>query len=77
MTTHRQALCVVNLRQHAACLYDALLGAGRSEKQRESIFHLSTRMCAQHRLDVVRHPDPACKQTSMPSRLHSIDRSWG
>jgi CRISPR-associated endonuclease/helicase Cas3 len=53
MMTHPQALCVVNLRQHAASLHDALVGASRNEEQRESIFHLSTRMCAQHRLDVL------------------------
>jgi len=50
--THPQALCVVNLRRHAALLYDALC-AKADATTREGIFHLSTRMCAQHRLDVL------------------------
>jgi CRISPR-associated endonuclease/helicase Cas3 len=52
MLTHPQALCVVNLRKHAAQVYDELL-AQSDEPQHEGIFHLSTRMCAQHRLDVL------------------------
>jgi CRISPR-associated endonuclease/helicase Cas3 len=52
MLTHPQALCVVNLRAHAAKVYDELL-AQSDEQQHEGIFHLSTRMCAQHRLDVL------------------------
>jgi CRISPR-associated endonuclease/helicase Cas3 len=52
MLTQPQALCVVNLRQHAARLYDTLR-LNADEIQREGIFHLSTRMCAQHRLDVL------------------------
>lgn len=52
MLTHPQALCVVNLRQHAAKVYDELL-AQSDDVQHEGIFHLSTRMCAQHRLDVL------------------------
>jgi CRISPR-associated endonuclease/helicase Cas3 len=47
-----QALCVVNVRDHAAKLYDQLL-AQSDERRREGIFHFSTRMCAQHRLDVL------------------------
>jgi CRISPR-associated endonuclease/helicase Cas3 len=47
-----QALCVVNVRQHAATLYDEML-TQCDETEREGIFHLSTRMCAQHRLDVL------------------------
>jgi CRISPR-associated endonuclease/helicase Cas3 len=53
MLTHRQALCVVNTRQHAGLLYAALQQAVTGPEQREAIFHLSTRMCAQHRLDVL------------------------
>jgi CRISPR-associated endonuclease/helicase Cas3 len=52
MLTHPQALCVVNLRQHAAQLYDELL-AQSQPAQHAGIFHLSTRMCAQHRLNVL------------------------
>lgn len=48
----KQALCVVNLKRHAAVLYDELKG-----KNEGSIFHLSTNMCPAHRqlvLDEVR-----------------------
>lgn len=48
-----QVLCVVNVRDHAAKLYEALRAAATNEDERASIFHLSTRMCAQHRLDVL------------------------
>ncbi len=50
MLDHKQALCVVNLRDHAARLFDELsprVAAG------DSLFHLSTRMCAAHRLEVI------------------------
>ena len=46
MAEHEQALCVVNLREHAAKLYDQLKGG-------EGVFHLSTRMCPAHRLVVI------------------------
>lgn len=50
-----QALAVVNLRDHASALFDAV----ESEAQKRGInlgglFHLSTRMCAAHRLNVLR-----------------------
>ncbi|MBV9763560.1 MAG: CRISPR-associated helicase Cas3' [Acidobacteriaceae bacterium] len=48
MLSHRQALCVVNLREHAAALFDQF---GTSEQ--DTLFHLSTRMCAAHRLEVI------------------------
>lgn len=50
MLQHSQALCVVNVRDHAAKLFDQLREA-RGEDG--SIFHLSTRMCPAHRLDVI------------------------
>ena len=46
---HSSALCVVNLRDHASTLFDEVLtrsGAGKAD----GVFHLSTRMCAAHRL---------------------------
>jgi CRISPR-associated endonuclease/helicase Cas3 len=49
---HAQVLCVVNLRDHAAALFDALHLALAEDAER--VFHLSTRMCAEHRLDVLR-----------------------
>ena len=50
MLAHPQALCVVNLRDHAAQLFDEL--APRVVES-GSLFHLSTRMCPAHRLEVI------------------------
>ncbi len=47
MAAERQALCVVNVRDHAAKLFDELAVATNG---RHSLFHLSTRMCPAHRL---------------------------
>jgi CRISPR-associated endonuclease/helicase Cas3 len=44
-----QALCVVNLRDHAARLFDEL----EPHLPKGTLFHLSTRMCAAHRLAVI------------------------
>jgi CRISPR-associated endonuclease/helicase Cas3 len=52
MLNYPQALCVVNVREHAARVYDELL-AQTDLTARRGILHLSTRMCAQHRLDVL------------------------
>ena len=49
---HSSVLCVVNLRDHAGKLFDEVLdqaGPGCEEQ----IFHLSTRMCAAHRLTML------------------------
>ncbi len=48
MLVHEQALCVVNLRDHASRLFDEieLLATGET-----AVFHLSTRMCPAHRLE--------------------------
>jgi CRISPR-associated endonuclease/helicase Cas3 len=46
---HDQAVCVVNLREHAATLFDQLA----AQISDEGLFHLSTRMCAAHRLKVI------------------------
>ena len=48
----RQVLCVLNIRDHVAAVYDALCAVLPPEERR-SVFHLSTRMCPQHRLDVL------------------------
>ena len=42
----KQVLCVVNLKRHALALLDELAGTN-------GLFHLSTNMCAEHRLDVL------------------------
>lgn len=51
LLAHGQALCVVNLRDHAACVYDLLKRKAQAKGLApEAIIHLSTRMCAKHRL---------------------------
>lgn len=52
LLAHGQALCVVNLRDHAARVYDLLrVKAQAKGLPPEAIIHLSTRMCAKHRLE--------------------------
>ncbi len=50
MLENEQALCVVNLREHAAKLFDAMAAVDRT-----GLYHLSTRMCAAHRLAVIKN----------------------
>lgn len=52
LTKEPQVLCVLNVRDHVVAVYDALC-ALLPHEERASVFHLSTRMCAQHRLDVL------------------------
>ena len=49
MSREEQALCVVNLRDHAAKLFDEL----EPLVAKGALFHLSTRMCGAHRLKVI------------------------
>lgn len=49
MQERRAALCIVNTRDHAKQLYMCL----RSKGKPGELFHLSTRMCPAHRLDVI------------------------
>jgi CRISPR-associated endonuclease/helicase Cas3 len=55
LASERQALCVVNLRRHAATLWEQVRGGLSEARERErlALFHLSSSMCAQHRLDVL------------------------
>jgi CRISPR-associated endonuclease/helicase Cas3 len=55
LASEHQALCVVNLRRHAATLWEQVREAGsrKREPERLAVFHLSSSMCAQHRLDVL------------------------
>ncbi len=54
-----QALCVVNVRQHAFALWEALRTTLTLE-ERDTVFHLSSAMCAQHRFDLLgEERDPA------------------
>ena len=47
-----QALCVLNVRRHAFELWEALRHIIASD-ERDTIFHLSSAMCAQHRFDLL------------------------
>lgn len=58
MASHNQVMCVVNTRKQAFELWEELV---RNADDRESVFHLSSAMCAQHRSDVLgadRDPEP-------------------
>jgi CRISPR-associated endonuclease/helicase Cas3 len=49
-----QALTIVNLRDHASTLFDEVVSqAGERGIDPSGLFHLSTRMCAAHRLEVL------------------------
>ncbi len=50
---HSQSLCVVNLTAHAATLWNHLRSA-LPEHLHKALFHLSSAMCAAHRLRVIR-----------------------
>jgi CRISPR-associated endonuclease/helicase Cas3 len=52
MRLQEQVLCVVNTRRHAFTLWQMLRGELGEESQ-ISLFHLSSAMCAEHRLDVI------------------------
>lgn len=49
MAALSQALCVVNVRRHAFALWEALRNL-LPQHERDSLFHLSSAMCAEHRL---------------------------
>jgi CRISPR-associated endonuclease/helicase Cas3 len=46
-----RALCIVNTRRHALALFREV--SGNPEIDDDSVFHLSTRMCAAHRLKTI------------------------
>lgn len=50
LNTYRNVLCIVNTKQAAAEIYKGITAAVGSGVH---IYHLSTNMCAQHRLDVM------------------------
>lgn len=52
LAASHQVLCVVNLTRHAAALWEELNKRLPSE---ERPIHLSSAMCPQHRLDLIRH----------------------
>ncbi len=54
MLAQRQALAIVNLRDHASALYERLRSlAEEAGVDPGAVFHLSTRMCPLHRLEVI------------------------
>lgn len=52
MARRDQSLCIVNIRRHAYDLWEKLRRAV-PWNEREAVFHLSSAMCAEHRLDVL------------------------
>jgi CRISPR-associated endonuclease/helicase Cas3 len=52
MAERPQGLCVLNVRRHAFEVWEALRNILPSDEQ-DSIFHLSSAMCAQHRFDLL------------------------
>lgn len=52
MSRKDRALCVVNVRRHAFELWEKLRRTMPTEGK-ESVFHLSSAMCAEHRLDIL------------------------
>ncbi len=52
MKTEKQILCVLNTRRHAFELWNTLFGK-LAEHERQGLFHLSSAMCAEHRLEII------------------------
>ena len=68
MAAESRCLAIVNVRRHAAELYDELkarVGEG------DGLWHLSTRMCPQHRLEVLDQVRGALDQPDAPCRVVS------
>ena len=54
MLSEPQSLAVVNLRDHASVLFDEAVSVAKEHGlDKQGLFHLSTRMCAAHRLNVL------------------------
>lgn len=69
MSERKQALCVVNTRRQAFELWNELQRL-LPEKERDSLFHLSSWMCAQHRFDLL-GDDKAVSAQTIRARLKS------
>jgi CRISPR-associated endonuclease/helicase Cas3 len=69
MTEQQQVLCVVNTRRHAFVLWEELHRL-LPESERDSLFHLSSWMCAQHRFDLL-GDDKMVDVTTIRARLKS------
>lgn len=60
MAQREQALCIVNIRRHAYDLWEKLRRTV-PQKEKDTVFHLSSAMCAEHRFAVLgddREPEP-------------------
>ncbi len=64
-----RALCVVNVRAHAAEVYTRL--RSRADVRADRLWHLSTRMCPEHRLAVLDAVRRALKDGDDPCRVVS------
>jgi CRISPR-associated endonuclease/helicase Cas3 len=70
LSSQEQVLCVVNLRRHAFELWQELRQL--LFRQPDSIFHLSSAMCAQHRFDLLgddREPQPGTIRHRLRNKL--------
>lgn len=52
LAERKQSLCIVNVRNDAFLLWEKLRCAV-SEEEKTAVFHLSSAMCAEHRLDIL------------------------
>jgi CRISPR-associated endonuclease/helicase Cas3 len=62
-----RALCVVNLKEHASVLYQKLHERENVDKHR--LWHLTTRMCPQHRLDILEAIRAGLEEKHSPCRV--------
>ncbi len=62
-----RSLCVVNLKKHASLLFSKL--HEKLDFEKDSLWHLSTRMCPQHRLEVLDTIRKALDDSNCPCRV--------
>lgn len=71
---HKQGLCVLNTRRHAREVWEKLHSKVK-DKDKDAVIHLSSAMCAEHRIDVLGRPaNPA--PGSVRARLLSGLPCW-
>ena len=68
MVAECQVLCIVNTRQHAFDLWETLRDT-LSTEQRDNVFHISSALCAKHRLDIIGESSLP-REGSIRHRLH-------
>jgi len=62
-----RALCILNLKEHAAIVFEQLRRHGAVDQ--DHLWHLSARMCPQHRLDTLQAVMSALAKPGGPCRL--------